>query len=267
MPDPVINPLASNMGMQGEAFAAASEITLTQTDRKMIEEMGGILEPRKPFIDVFKDKPLLPTVENQETTIKLPQQNAMAIASQFEQHRKMLKHSATPGHREHVTISSKAPDKLGEKKEEIPPAPLLEEKSGPPKEETAKPVDPEQHAVASEIARELNLNPAELFDKFNLEQKELFSLVSRLRELHFKRLLCGTLQEFESLSKEILASSMRSAKPGEQAWLEKQLNRLALEAANYKLGIFNSLQNMEYNENRKKDIQWLETEVKKLSKA
>ena len=259
MAEQPINPINPVTSTQREAAAASSSAIFTAADRKIIEERTGGEEMRaRGFLDVLKNKPLLPVVENQETTIQEPQKNAKATVSRFDQHRRMLKHSPITLRKDQVILSGKLPD---EYQEATPP--VENEEQEKEKEEGQQSGKEKKEALA--LANELKLKPSELFDKFNLEQQELFSLISTLREMHLKRLLSESRLEFEQLSSEIKRISLSAAKPAEKEWLENQFNRLTLEAAVYKLGVLRSLQQIEFNNNREKDLRWLEDEVKKLS--
>ena len=107
------------------------------------------------------------------------------------------------------------------------------------------------------MAKELKLEPTELLNIFSLEQKELFSLISKIRELHLKRLLTEQQAEFEQLTAKIKKQTLASAKPESKDWLSGQLDQLTLEAANYKSGILKSLQSIDFNQEREGIISWL----------
>ncbi|MDI6731701.1 MAG: hypothetical protein QME05_03890 [Candidatus Margulisbacteria bacterium] len=282
MAEQPVNPVTP-VNIQREAAAASTAAVFTAADRKIIEERTGGAEMRsRGFLDALKDKPLLPEVENQETTVQEPQKDAEATVSRFDQHRRMLKHSPITLRKDRVILSGKLPD---EYQEETPlvdiPHPLTPSLPACPSGRRAGQAGPSGRGgieIINNLISPLPLGegsaditkpgvrdiPSELFDKFNLEQQELFSLISRLRELHLKRLLSESRLEFEQLSSEIKKTSLSAAKPAEKEWLEDQFNRLTLEAANYKLGVMRSLQQIEFNVNRENDIRWLEDEVKKL---
>ncbi|MEE8637937.1 MAG: hypothetical protein V3T21_02720, partial [Candidatus Margulisiibacteriota bacterium] len=91
--------------------------------------------------------------------------------------------------------------------------------------------------------------------------------VSRIKEHHLKRLLSETKEEFEAISEEIKKETLASAKPEAKAWIEAQLDKLTLEAAEYKLNLIKSLQKMEFNPEHKKNIKWLKKIIARLSKS
>lgn len=252
MPEQIIAPIIPNISGQEAAVAGSSAIIFTATDRKIIEERGGRIDRNLSFIDLLKDKPLTPEVENEETNVK-PQQDIKELEGRYRKHRQMLKHSALYTPREQVKISNRLPDSYEE-----------------PKQIVMKSEDTTINSLLEEtaaIAKELKLNPAEIFDKFALEQKELHSLICRIKELHLKRLLTDIQKEFESLTKEIEKETLSSAKPEAKPWLEAQLNKLTLDAAEYKLDLLKSLQSMDFNAQRKKNIKWLQEITARLSKS
>jgi hypothetical protein len=91
------------------------------------------------------------------------------------------------------------------------------------------------------LAKELNLSPVEIFDKFLVEQKELHSLISRIKELHLKRLLTNSTKEFKKLSELIRKETLASARPEARAWVEEQLEKLTHSALEYKQRLSQSL--------------------------
>jgi len=123
------------------------------------------------------------------------------------------------------------------------------------------------HKETAAIAKELNLNPSEILDKFALEQKDLHSLIYRIRELHLKRLLCDRREEFESLSDLIKKDTLAAGKPEARKWLEAQLDQLTRGAAEYKLKFLRSLQSMGLNDQQEKSLRWLQTTFDRLSNA
>jgi len=257
MAQSIIAPLIPNMSLQGEAVAGSSALIFTATDRKIIEERTGEINDRKrSFLDVLAHKPLTPEVENEETAVK-EGINIKELEGRYRDHRQMLKHATLNTSREQVEISGKLPDQL------VEPSPV--------------PIEPGVRASVTEedkkvkektiaIAKELKLNASELFDKFDLEQRELFGLVSRIKEHHLKRLLSETQEEYKTYTEEIRKETISIAKPEAREWLEKELNRLTLESAAYKLKLLKSLQSMEINTSHAENIRWLQKIVSELSK-
>ncbi|KPJ64142.1 hypothetical protein AMJ44_13325 [candidate division WOR-1 bacterium DG_54_3] len=261
MPGQPIVPIIPNMGGQEAAVAGSSAVIFTATDKKVIEERSGRIDRNRSFLEALKERPLTPEVENEETNVK-PHQDIKELEGRHREHQRILKHSTLYVPREQVEIKNELPDAYEESKEVA-----LEP------EKRALPLSPEskeetkiiEKTVA--IAKELKLNPSEIFDKFALEQNDLYSLISRIKDLHLKRLLTENQSEFEGLTEEIRKGTLSSAKAEAQAWLEAQLDKLTLDAAEYKLNLLKSLQSMEFNPQRKKIVRWLRGTVARLPKA
>ncbi|MFH1684300.1 MAG: hypothetical protein ABIA67_05420 [Candidatus Margulisiibacteriota bacterium] len=249
-----IAPITPNMGGQEAAVAGSSAAIFTASDRKLIEEMGGgVNNKKRAFINLFKDKPLTAKVENEESNVQ-PHQTVRELEENFHEHRHRQKHSALSIPREKVEISNKSPDNYEEEQQT---------KAEP---ETSTPATKINEETAA-LAKEIKFNPDEIFDKFTLEQKELHSLISRIKELHLKRLFTNDKNEFKDLTEEIKKSTLRSAKAEAKDWLEAKLDILTLEAAKYKLGILKALQLMEFDQGLKATIHWLEKTISRLSKS
>lgn len=258
MAEQAISGINPNISAQAEGIAGSAAVNFTGTERKIIEEMGGQLDPKTSFEELFKNKPLNAKVENQETTIKR-HQDINKLERQVVDHRKMLKESPYLVPRERVEIKKELPDTFEES--EKPIAAVSDEDSTSIK----KKKDQNLHENTVAIVRELNLDPSEIMDKFNLEQKELLSLVSRIKDLHLKRLLTESEVEFNSVSDAIKRASLSSAKPEAREWLSSQLDKLTREAAIYKLKLSKSLQAIEYTEKREENKKWLTKSIALLS--
>jgi hypothetical protein len=252
MAQQVIAPVIPNIGNQEAAVAGSSAVVFTATDRKIIEERGGTIERGRSFIDLLKNQPLTPEVENEETNVK-SHQDVTELEGRYREHRRMLKHSVLYNPQERVEINNELPDKYEE------PAPVaLEPDIEITRVEAAK-INEAKKILDETVAlvKELNFNPAELFDKLTLEQKELHSLICRVKDLHLKRLLTEKESEFKRLSEEIKAETLQAAKPEARAWLEAQMDKLGRDAAEYKLDLLRSLQSMEFKAQREKAQKWL----------
>jgi len=246
MAEPIINPV--NTGSQAEAMAGAQALTFTATDRKVIaERSGGEINKTKSFKEIFADKPLSPKVENELTSVE-PQMDVTEIEGKLKEHQKMLKNSPIISHRDKVIITNVSPDQA-----EI----RGEEKSEDNETVPAAPADPKLHQETLAIARELNLDPTQLFAKLELEQKELHSLIIKIRDLHLKRLLCANRQDFAALSAEIEKETLASARPEARAWFQEQLKELKKSAAEYKLNLVKSLHSMHIDDSMESELQWL----------
>ena len=249
MAEAPIAPIVPNMGGQEAAIAGSAAVIFTASDRKIIEERGGTIDKQRSFLDALRNNPLTPEVENEQTTIH-PQRNVKELQAQYREHKHILKHSAIFNPQEHVEISNKPPDTY---EEQTPP--VLEIVPPAHNKELA-----EQTAT---VAKELQLNPAEVFDKFSLEQDKLLSLVLHIKELHLARLLTESKEEFESLSNKIETATLASVKDEAQDYFKEELNKLTRTAVEYKLGILNSLQAMEVDLKRKAAIKWLQKVIER----
>lgn len=244
MAEQAITPIIPNFSIQQEAIAGSSAVIFTATDRKLIEERGGEIDKTRSFRELFANKPLTPEVENQETTVH-PGQNTNEVEQRRQEHARMLRNAPLHPHEERVEIRG----------EELPP--LIQPKIvpiDPPKKEKH---DAAVHTRTIDIAKELKLDPAALLEKFALEQKELFGLISKIRELHLKRLLTDDHKEFSALSERIKKETTAAAKPEARRWIEEQMEKLTREAAQYKMGLLRSLQAMEFTRQREASITWL----------
>lgn len=272
MGESYIAPVIPNIGLQEGAAAGSQAVIFTATDRKIIEERTGEIEKtnKRSFMEVFSAKPLAHKVENEQTTVK-PHEDPKELEERLREHQRMLKHSSLYVPRETVEISGKLPDIVTMQADS---ADVSYKENGADRYE--KPADPEKAAIqeriamrqkAQAIAKELNLNPAEIFDKFALEQKELYTLIFRIRELHLKRLLTNSCEEFDELTRVINHDTLVAGKPEEKAWLEAELNSLTQRAADYKIRLLKSLQSMQFNDQYDDNIRWLEKTVAQLAKS
>lgn len=263
MAESFIAPVIPNIGLQESAAAGSQAVIFTATDRKIIEERTGELErtDKRSFIEVFARKPIAQKVENEQTTVK-PHEDPKELEERYKEHQRILKYSSVYVPRERVEITGKTPDTVTMQADS---AQVAYQESAADNYE--KPADPNKAAIqeraemrqkAHAIAKELNLNPAEIFDKFALEQKELYSLIFRIRELHLKRLLTGSREEFEELTRAIKNETLAGARAEAQAWLESQLDALTRRAAEYKLNLIRSLQSLHFDDHRDSNAKWLQ---------
>jgi len=244
-----INP---NIGAQAEAVAGNQAAIFTATDRKLIEELGGEMNHNRTFIDVLKNKPLNTKVENEQSTVK-PDIDIKELEGRVREHKQMLKHSVHHVPEERVEITNTPPDSYEEQKKET---------VEPSKSDKVK-IDTHKKTVA--IVKELNLDPSKIIDKFKLEQDQLLNLVSRIKDLHLKRLLTEDQKEFEAVSARIIRETTSAGREEAKNWLIGQLNKLAKDAAEYKLKLEKSMQAVDYSQKREEIIKWLEKTAAKLS--
>jgi hypothetical protein len=268
MAQQVIAPIIPNFGPQAEAIAGSQSVTFTATDRKVIEERGGTVDRAKSFKDIFFNRDTTQKVENEESTIR-QEQDIKALESRRREHRTMLKHSPLAVPREHVEISNGKP----EENVIIPPV-IIRKPAETPKlvnletvQVETKKEDRQLHQDTAKIIKELNFNPAEIFDKFALEQKELHGLIYRIKELHLKRLLSNTREEFEELSQIIKQETLAAGRPEAREWLEEQVDTLTKGAAEYKLKLLKSLESMGLNPHQEQIAKWLQKVIVQLSQS
>ncbi len=94
-----------------------------------------------------------------------------------------------------------------------------------------------------------------------------------VKDLHLKRVFSTSKQEFEQLSKRIKDYTLRARKLGLRIsregvlWVEAQVENMALEAAEYKIKLLGSMQEMGFDKAREKDILWLTAIINHLKKS
>ena len=221
MAQPVIAPLIPNIGPLGEAIASSSAAVFTATDRQIIKERAGEIDHNRSFKELFAGKELLPKVENEETNVN-PEQDIKALEGRYREHQHIVKHSVVSVPHEHVEITNAVPDRVVSAPAIVVAAPEV------------KIERTEAHKQTLAIAKELNLNAAEIFDKFALEQQELYHLISRVKELHLKRLLASTREEFNKLTENIKRETLGAGHPEAKDWIEAQLDILTKDAVEYR---------------------------------
>jgi hypothetical protein len=255
-----------NLGGQEAAVAGSQAVVFTATDRKLIEERGGRIDRNHSFLDVLKDRPLTPEVENEQTNIK-PEIDLKELEGRKREHRQMLKHSPLYTVEEKVEIKNELPDNY-EESQPLKPEPETAVLSQNAKIETPR-IEEKKVKVKTVVAPENSKsdNPAQALNKLLQEQEQMHSVKSRVKEYHLKRLLTDNEREFRELSDAIRNESLAAVKPAGRAWLEAQLEKITLGAAQYKLRLLKSLQTMELDDEHKKAIKWLEKTIAKLSAA
>jgi hypothetical protein len=257
-----------NIGLQAEATAGNQAVSFTATDRKLIEERGGTVEKGSDFKALFMRRDFTSKVENEQTAVR-QEQDITALESRKRDHEKMLKHSNVINPHDRAQISGEqAPDPSA-----IIPAPIIRRVSSEPvltslenvnlgqqkEKEKEKKEDktPQISKETAKLAQELNLDPAQLYDKFALEQNELHSLIYKIKELHLKRLLSNTSEEFAAISEEIKKETLASGRAEAKEWLSSQLDGLTKGAAEYKLKLLKSLDSIGLNAHQEKAVKWL----------
>jgi len=252
------------MGGQEAAIAGSQAIVFTATDRKVIEERGGKIDKNRSFIDVLKDRPMTPEVENEETNVR-PQMDLSEFKGRVKEHKRMLRHSNLYNPRERVEINNELPDNY----EESSPPPSQPVSVVEAKVEADPEVKKEGVKVVTKVVPEVKAedhSQLETYDEMNQKQTDHNSLKSRVKQYHLLRLLSDNEQEFKRLSDKIRMESLSGIKPAGRKWLDAQLTRITLGAAKYKLGLLNSLEEMHLDDQHKKAIQWLTRLVNDLDK-
>jgi len=266
MAENIIVPNPLNMGPQNQAIVGSQGAIFTETDKKIIKERSNDIEPPRTFLAAIADKGLIPEVENNESAINPEGESVGAVGAaagkdvkgienRQKEHERMLKNSPIYVVKERVEISQKvpaAPAEIGAP----PPSP---EKMKQPKDTASL-----RHET-SKIIKELNFNPEEVYQTFALEQDQLHALIYKIRELHLKRFLSSTFEEFDALTKAIGEATLAASRPESRDWVLKQLDLLTRSAAEYKLKLIKSLQAMEFDQEREKSLKWVEKVIRDLS--
>jgi hypothetical protein len=94
--------------------------------------------------------------------------------------------------------------------------------------------------------------------------------ISILKETHLKRVFSSSQGEFNKLSKLIRKLTIKARGLGIEIsregiqWIEARLETLGIETATYKLNLLNSMQKINYDKSREKDIKWLSITIGQL---
>ncbi|MCX5751622.1 MAG: hypothetical protein NT099_08170 [Candidatus Saganbacteria bacterium] len=115
---------------------------------------------------------------------------------------------------------------------------------------------------------------AEELARIILQAKHLawIKIINTLKDLHLKRVLSGSEESFFSYSQQISSLTIKARRLAtditEKSYslVENKLESLALEAARYKLQFLKSMQNLEYQKDRDKEIKWIENLIARLPK-
>lgn len=249
-------------GSQAETAAGNQAVIFTASDRQVIKERAGEVDTTRPFKEVFFKGDFTQKVENEQSTIN-PEMDLRAMESRQKEHKRILKYSAVTAPQEHVEISGEARaeapvinppavDLSAEAMAPVPPDMVYED----------KPAAAAVTAESDETARQGERSAA--YDQVTEEQKQLNSIVSKIQELNFKRVLCDNETEFERLSNEIKEITLSSSQPEAKAYLEAKVDLITRTAAAYKLGLIQSLESIHYDENDK-NVRWLRKMVGKYT--
>jgi hypothetical protein len=246
-----ITPIIPNLSNQDAAVAGSQAVVFTATDRKVIEERGGNVEQTRSFLDVFKDKPLTPQVENEETNIK-PEFSLQEFEGRIKDHKKSLKHSVIINPQDKVLLTNTPPDSYEvEATPDLAPEPVTQKAD-------------EAIAVKEPKPMAVNQSPSDVFDQLAIEQNKLNEVRGKVKRYHLERLLTDNEQEFNRLSAAIKETSLATAAPTSKEWLGAQLDQITSNTAEYKLKLLLSLDNLEQT-NHQQTIAWLKRNIDKLS--
>ncbi|MFH1386100.1 MAG: hypothetical protein ABIH50_00325, partial [bacterium] len=224
---------------------------------------GGLLSPGKTFLQTIASQgvgEIAAKVENEEPTIN-EDRNQASLKGRIKEHHHIMKHSVVTAPKEHVDI-------LEGNVPVVTPAPMP---TPMPEAETPDniSINKKEEELKKEtvvLAQELNLNSSDLTNKFALQQKDLHNLIFKIRELHLKRLLCATKQEFESITEEITKETLAGLKAEATEWMLSSLNNLTKSAAEYKLKLTDSMQSIHIDNHLDNTKKWLTELIAKLSK-
>jgi hypothetical protein len=256
MAEQAVVPIIPNLGAQAEAVSGSQGVIFTATDRQIIKERSGEVDPTRTFKELFLRRDLTPKVENEQSTIN-PEMDLKAMESRRRTHRRMLKYSAVTAPRDHVDLS---PDQ-----EEVivmaPPDVTIGKSDQPPVTSNQSPVTSSDELPVEKrnvkVTRE-----AEAYDRIAAEQHQLNNLLSQIKELNFKRVLCDNETEFEQLSTEIKQATLAAAQPEARGYLEAKVDAITRTTAEYKLRLLQSLESIRYDEHDK-NVKWLNKMVAK----
>lgn len=245
MAEQAIAQIAANMGGQEAAVAGSQAVVFTATDRKIIEERTGGIDKGRSFIDLMKNKPLTTKVENEESKTK-DHQDVKELKGRFREHRRMIKHANLFTPREKVELGNEPPVQRVSASKIVPPD--VPAPSQPPINPTAtKP-------VAKEGAEE----KAKAYDRMSAEQNSMSNVSHRVKELHLKRLLSESREQFLTATAEIRKATLRPIPEAGRDYIKGRLDQLTLVTAQYKLRLLKSLRSMDKNDRLDGYMEWLE---------
>lgn len=252
-----IVPINPNPGSINEAIAGNQAAIFTATDKKIIEERtGGPLPRNQTFLQAFATQGIAAKVETDEPSIN-EDRNQASLKGRIKEHHHIMKHSVVTAPKEHVEI-------LEGNIPVVTPAPM----PGPASELEITDnisINREKEELKKQtivLARELNLQPDDLTDKFALQQKDLHNLIYKIRELHLKRLLCATKEEFSSITEEITRETLAGLKAEATEWMLSSLNNLTKSAAEYKLKLIKSMRSIHIDDHLDNTEKWLTELIK-----
>ncbi len=256
MADQSIAPINPNISGQKEAVAGNQSIAFTSTDRKLIEERGGEINKARSFKDIFNQKGLAAKVENEETTVEPGLDvDIQELAKRKRDHAQMLSNSPVKAVRDKIDTSGG----------NLPPPPA-DMNRGQDEEVKEDLETADIGKKTAQIVKELNMHPDDIVDKFHLDEKDLYNLVFKIKDLHLKRLLTNDRKEYLELTDIIKKETVAAAKPEAKEWIENRLNLLTLSSSQYKLKLLDSLKTMGWSDEQRESVKWLQQIADKYSK-
>ena len=240
-----VAPLIPNVGNNEAAIAGSSGAIFSAQDRKIMKEIGAE-KTKRSFREIFAKKPLNGKVDYEEVTLRAKEiAKDLSREKDRNDHQQLLKRAIMSKPKERVKLSQEAQDQ----------ATVPVDKHVPSAKEK------ELHEKTIALVKELKLNADDLIGKFALNQEELLRLIYRIKDLHLKRLLTDSQNDFVRLSKQIKIETLAAAKPEEKNSLTGQLNQLTSDAAHYKLRLLESIQAIDYQAEQEKNIKWLKSVI------
>ncbi|MCU0641477.1 MAG: hypothetical protein MUC35_05255 [Candidatus Margulisbacteria bacterium] len=234
MAEPIINPVTP--GSMNEAIAGNQGAIFTATDKKVIEERGGTVEKGTDFKSLFMRGDITTKVENEQTTVQ-QEEDIKELESRLKAHNRMLKRSNIIAPKDSASIGGPTPETAA-----IIPTPIVRKANPEAVLESLESVALSRETA--KMAKELNLDAAELQDKLALSEEELHALVYKIKELHLQRLLTTGQDEFNALTAEIKKETLAASRPEAAAWLSEQLDKLTDDTRVYKQKLDRSIKSI-----------------------
>lgn len=268
----LISSLYASPNAVSEAIAGSSEIIFTAADRKIIKDRIGDIDNNKNFTELvkglFSKTKTIDKVETDEkrkventdlkTWVKI--ENKLIKTTKYPE-QKQKEEKETP-HQIDPKEYEKRQKELNMAKEEFKKAYIDMLLCENPYERYSR--------LAGATALKSNLEKLSVTSQeinnliFEAKKTAWLSLVVDLKGLHLKRVFSSTKKEFEETTEKIRSDTLRARKLGLKInpegvkLVEAKLEKMAYDAAHYKLDLYKSMQKMAHDPAREKDILWLE---------
>ncbi|MBI5700979.1 hypothetical protein HZC34_03905 [Candidatus Saganbacteria bacterium] len=235
----LVQPIIINATKQ--AIAGSGGAILSAADRDVIKKRTGEIDTSKNFAEhvkkLFSQTKIIDEVQTGEKE-KVEQDD---FDTRIKLQRSLIKHAPKlnlPEERVEISVEAAVDDHI----------------------------DRLEHALNTGIVDELKNGASP-------ELIEWLNRVIELKQLHLKRVLCGTKNEFEELSIKIAKATkdarglgLKISRKGVR-FVEAKLETLAYETASYKLELLRSMQKISFDKEREKDICWLKAVISRLKRA